>query len=69
MLNLLGLKIAHAAALSTTTLGTSIDTINTTWNDYFTVFMTNAWPFLLGASVLVGIVLLALALIRRVFHA
>lgn len=59
---------AHAAALSTTTLGTAIDSVSSTWYDYFLVFIANAWPFILGGSVLIGLVVLAIRFARRIFH-
>ena len=68
MLQLLGIKVAQAQALTTTTLGTSIDTVNSTWYDYFTVFITHAWPFILGGFILIGIIGLGFYLSRRMFR-
>lgn len=42
-----------AAQLSTSTLGASIDTVNSTWYDYFTVLLNKYWPFIVGAGILV----------------
>lgn len=58
---------AHAAALSTSTVGTAIDSVSSNWYDMFLVFLDKAWPFVLGASVLVGAVALAMALIHKLF--
>lgn len=44
-----------AAQMSTTTLGTSIDSVNTTTTDYFSVLLTKYWPFLVGFVILVGV--------------
>lgn len=44
-----------SAQLTTTTLGTAVDSINSTWYDYFTVLLAKYWPFLVGAIILVGI--------------
>lgn len=68
VLNLLGVKVAEAAALTTSTLATSIDSVSSNFYDYFLVFLSNAWPFILGASILVGLVVLAIKFARRIFH-
>ncbi|MFI5205315.1 MAG: hypothetical protein ACHQVK_00050 [Candidatus Paceibacterales bacterium] len=44
--------VAHAQ-LSTSTLGTAIDTVNSTWYGYFLVLLTNYWPFIVGVGVLI----------------
>lgn len=43
------------AQLTSSTLGTSIDSINSTWYDYFTVLLNKFWPFLVGAGILVAV--------------
>lgn len=40
------------AQMSTTTLGTSIDSINETTYDYFQVLLAKYWPFIVGFGVL-----------------
>lgn len=65
--SLVGVAMASAQALTTSTLATSIDTVNSTWYDYFTVFITNAWPFIVGAVVLVGLVYFGIRLIHHLF--
>ena len=47
-----GALMAHADVLSTSTLGTAIDTVNGTFYSYFQVLLTNYWPFVVGAGVL-----------------
>lgn len=59
--------IAKADTLTTTTLGTAIDSVSSNWYDMFLVFLSHAWPFILGATVLGGIVGLALYLIHKLF--
>ncbi len=62
---LLGSAYAHAAAISTSTLGSSIDDVSSTWYDYFTVFLSHAWPYIVGAVILVGMVIFG----KRIIHA
>jgi len=50
-----GLGIAKAEIMSSSTLATQIDTVNTTFMDYLSVLITNYWPFLLGAIVLAAV--------------
>jgi len=38
--------------LTTTTLASSIDSVNSTFYDYFLVLLANLWPFVVGAIVL-----------------
>ena len=40
------------AQVSTSTLGASIDTVNGTWYDYFTILLSHYWPFVVGVGVL-----------------
>jgi hypothetical protein len=44
-----------AAQMSTTTLGTAIASVNGTTYDYFTVLLTNYWPFVVGFLILVAV--------------
>jgi hypothetical protein len=44
---------AFGAALTTTTLGTSIDNVNATFYDYFLVLLDKYWPFIVGAGILI----------------
>ena len=44
---------AHAQTLSTSTLGTAIDSVNSTWYSYFLVLLTNYWPFVVGVGVII----------------
>jgi len=53
--------------LSTTTLGTSIDTVSGTTMDYFGVLIEKFWPFLLGAVILVGVILFGKRIIHGMF--
>lgn len=53
--------------LSTTTLGTVIDNVNSVWYDYITVFLTHYWPFLVGAMVVVGVVALGIRFLVHLF--
>lgn len=56
---------AHAAAFSTTTLGTAIDDVSSNTYDYFSVLISKFWPFLLGAVIIVGVVVFG----KRIVHA
>ncbi len=47
------LPLISFAQVSTTTLGTAIDSVNGTWYDYFQVLLTHYWPFVVGAGILV----------------
>jgi len=52
----LGLALcAKAETMSSTTLGTKIDTVNTTFMDFLGVLIEKYWPFLLGAIILVAV--------------
>lgn len=53
--SLLGVLSAHASTMSTTTLGTAIDSTNGTVYDYFLVLLDKYWPFLVGFGILVGV--------------
>jgi ethanolamine transporter EutH len=50
----IALPMAHAQ-MSTSTLGASIDTVNTTTMDYFTVLLAKYWPFVVGFLILLGV--------------
>jgi hypothetical protein len=56
---------ASAQTLSTTTLGTAIDSVNSTWYGYFLVLLSNYWPFVVG----VGVILLVWHFGRRAIEA
>lgn len=43
--------VAHAQ-MSTSTLGSAIDTVNGTTYDFFTVLLAKYWPFVVGFGVL-----------------
>jgi H+/Cl- antiporter ClcA len=47
--------VAAHAQMTTTTLAASIDTMNGTTQDYFTVLLAHYWPFLVGFLVLVAV--------------
>ena len=49
----IGVSFANAQALTTSTLATAIDTVNSTWYGYFLVLLLNYWPFIVGVGVLV----------------
>lgn len=55
---------AAQAQMSTTTLGTSIDTISDTTYDYFGVLLAKLWPFVVGFVILIGVWYLG----RRFIH-
>lgn len=46
---------AFAETMSSSTLGTKIDTINTTSMDFIGVLIDKYWPFLLGLVILVSV--------------
>ena len=46
---------ASAAVMSTSTLGSSIDSLNGTVGDYFQVLLDKYWPFVVGFVILVGV--------------
>lgn len=48
----LSINAASAAVMSTSTLGSAIDSINGTTYDYFAVLLEKYWPFLVGFGVL-----------------
>ena len=56
---------ASAQTLSTSTLGTAIDSVNSTWYGYFLVLLSNYWPFIVG----VGVLLLVWGFGRRAIEA
>lgn len=62
------ISTAHAQVISTSTVATGIDSVSSAWYDLFLVFVAHAWPFILGAGVLVGIVALAIGLVAGLFH-
>ena len=63
--SVLGASVAMAAPLTTSTLASSIDTVNGTFYDYFTVLLSNYWPFVVGG----GILVLVWHVGRRLLHA
>jgi hypothetical protein len=58
-------SVALAGPLTTSTLGSSIDTVNGTFYDYFVVLLDKYWPFVVGA----GILVLVWHFGRRLLHA
>lgn len=57
----LGFTQVASAQVSTTTLPTVINTLNSTWYSYFQVMLANFWPFVVG----VGVILLVWHFGRR----
>lgn len=58
-----------SSTMSTSTLATNINNVVDTWLGYIGVFLTNYYPFLIGALVIVGVIVLSIALLKRLFHA
>lgn len=48
-------KVAYGATLASTTLGTTIDSMNTTAYDYVVVLIDKLWPFVLALGVLIAV--------------
>lgn len=61
------LPMLASAQISTTTLGSSIDTVNGAWYDYFGVMITHYWPFAVGALLLVGVIRYGKSLANALF--
>jgi hypothetical protein len=57
-----------SAQMSTTTLGTSIDSVNTTAYGYLAVVLTNYLPFIIGFVVIGAVIGIAVYLVVRLFH-
>ena len=53
------------AQLNTSTLGTAIDDVNSTFYDYFLVLLAKYWPFVVG----VGVLIVVWGFGRRALHA
>lgn len=64
---LLGGVASAQTPMSTTTLGTNIDSVSGQANDYFSVLLAKFWPFLLGATILVGVIYFGRSIIHRMF--
>jgi len=61
--------IASASAqMTTTTLGTSIDSVNSTAYSYLSVVLTNYLPFIIGFVVIGAVIGIAVYLVVRLFH-
>jgi len=50
----LGASLANAQ-MTTTTLASSVDTVNGTTMDYFTVLLAHYWPFVVGFLILLAV--------------
>lgn len=50
----LAFTLAHAQ-MTTSTLGTNIDSVSGTTTDYFTVLLAKYWPFVVGFLILLGV--------------
>ena len=60
LIGLLGVATAYATGtvqtmISTSSLGTSVDTVNGTTMDYFTVLLSHYWPFVVGFLILLAV--------------
>jgi len=60
-------KLAGATTFSTTSLGTSIDTVSGSAYEYFTVLIEKFWPFLLAAVILVGVIAFGKRIVHSLF--
>jgi len=62
------IAIQSTLAYSTSTFATDVDTTTGIFADYFSIYLTNLLPAVLGYSLIVAVVGLMLWLIYKLFH-
>lgn len=62
------LPMIAGAQMGTSSLATSINSVNATAYDYVAVLLTNYWPFVLGFLILLGVIAFGKRIVVSLFH-